>query len=68
MVESLTSAAPIWAKLGALTIFALLLLLVWSTPRERVFSGARDEAPWRDLRLWATLLILLQALLYLALG
>ena len=55
---------PLWfAKVGAISLFSGILLLVWLLPRHYVYS---DEvgSRWKDLRLWATLLLVIQLLLY----
>jgi len=56
---------PLWsAKIGTMFLFALVLAVVWKVPRSFIFSGAPDMSRWRDLRLWATALILVQFLIY----
>ncbi len=56
---------PLWAaKIGAVILFLLVLVATWLIPGEDIYSGAPDRARWRDLRLWATLLIFAQFLLY----
>lgn len=57
---------PLWiAKFGAILLFSGILSLVWLLPRRYVYDS-RDgvESHWKDLRLWATLLLLIQLLLY----
>ena len=45
--------------------FAGVLLLVWLLPRRYVYENA-DTVSWRsDLRIWATLLVVVQCGLYL---
>ncbi len=56
---------PLWsAKIGSLIIFGIVLVVVWRVPRSFIFNGAPDTSRWRDLRVWATLLIALQLLIY----
>ncbi len=58
-------ALPLWtAKLGALCLFGGILAFTWTLPKEFVFHGAPDRARWRDLRIWATALILFQMAIY----
>lgn len=57
-----------WAMPAAFAAFAVLLVLVWCVPRTSVLAGAPDRAPWRDLRIWATVLVCVQLLIYLATG
>lgn len=57
---------PQWTpRAGAMAMFAATLLLAWSLPERFVWNGAPDRARWRDLRLWATGLTLIQFGLYL---
>ncbi|MGV7927879.1 MAG: hypothetical protein AB2L13_03060 [Spirochaetota bacterium] len=56
---------PLWtAKLGAVLLFAGVLATVWSLPKEFVYFGAPDRARWRDLRVWATVLLAVQCGIY----
>ncbi len=56
---------PLWsAKMGAAFLFLGILAITWATPADFVFHGAPDRARWRDLRIWATVLILTQCLIY----
>ncbi len=56
---------PLWtAKIGAGVIFGSIVALSWLMPREFIYHGAPDRALWRDLRIWATLLLLAQCVLY----
>lgn len=54
-----------WSLPATFAAFALLLVVVWTIPRDSVVAGAPDRAPWRDLRLWATVLIVVQLGTYL---
>ena len=54
----------IWANYLSIAGFVLLALLVWRIPRHLVFEDAPDQARWRDIRLWATVLIGFQIALY----
>ena len=57
---------PLWyAKIGAAVLFLIILIAAWMIPRDFIFQGAPDEKPWRDLRIWATLLIVLQGIIYI---
>ncbi len=59
-------ALPAWTpRAGAMLLFVGLLILAWSLPPEFLWSGAPDRSRWRDLRLWATLLTLVQLGLYI---
>lgn len=56
---------PLWAsKAGAMVIFGSVLAVVWSLPKDFVYFGAPDRGRWRDLRLWATILLAVQCGIY----
>ena len=62
-------ALPVaWAMPLAVIAFVFLLGVVWAIPRELVLRGSTNDAPWRDLRLWATVLVVVQVAVYLAIG
>ena len=65
VLESLPVA---WALPLSVLAFLVLLAIVWRLPRSIVLRGAPDDAPWRDLRLWATVLVCVQIGVYLAIG
>ncbi len=52
----------------ALGLYAIAVIWVWTLPREFVFRGAPDQKPWRDLRVWATLVVIPYVVVYLWLG
>ena len=65
-LASLLASAPVaWALPATFVAFALLLVVVWWVPRESVLEDAPSGARWRDLRLWATLLVVVQLGIYL---
>jgi len=53
-----------WAKIGAAVIFLSILVMVWMLPVKFIYRGSPDRKRWRDLRIWATILIAVQLLLY----
>lgn len=59
-VQSLPVA---WAQGLTMVMFLGLLLVCWVIPRTHVLADAPPER-WRDLRIWATVLIVLQLGLY----
>jgi hypothetical protein len=68
-VGSMLEAMPVaWALPLSVLAFLILLGVVWVIPRSTVLRGASDDSPWRDLRLWATVLVLAQIGVYLAIG
>lgn len=65
----LLAAAPVaWALPASFVAFVVLLAIVWTIPHEVVMRGAPDGARWRDLRIWATALVVVQLGIYLAFG
>lgn len=68
-VAAMLSALPVaWALPLSGSAFLVLLAIVWAIPRDLVLRGAPDGARWRDLRLWATVLVCVQLGVYLAIG
>jgi len=53
-----------WANYLSMAGFAFLGLLVWLVPKHLVYSEAKDNARWRDYRIWASALIAIQITLY----
>ena len=61
-----TSSFPLWGIKGCFFLFFLLIfLLVIRQKKSFVYQGAPDQAKWRDLRIWAGGILLLQMGLYL---
>jgi len=52
-----------WANPITVVLFLILLGLCWLIPRDEVLADAPRER-WRDLRIWATVLIVVQLGLY----
>jgi hypothetical protein len=52
----------------ALGLYAIAVIWVWTLPKEFVFRGAPDQQPWRDLRVWATLVTIPYVIIYMWLG
>jgi hypothetical protein len=55
-----------WGKVIAVAFFVAIAVWAWRRPRSYIFQDAPDDHGWRDLRLWASLLMVVQTLLYLA--
>ena len=53
-----------WANYLSILGFLILGTLVWLVPRKVIFSEAPDQSRWRDMRLWASILIAMQLVLY----
>lgn len=47
-----------------MVLFGVLLAVLWSFPKQHIMRGAPDQARWRDLRIWGTLLIFVQLAIY----
>ena len=54
----------VWANYASISGFILLAVLVWLIPKKLIYAQAPDQARWRDIRLWASILILMQVTLY----
>jgi hypothetical protein len=68
-VDRWLGSLPIWvAVVCAVGLYVVALIWTWCLPREFVFRGAPDMGRWRDLRLWATVVILPYIAIYLWLG
>ena len=53
-----------WAYVFTVILFLLILVGIWLTPKNEIMADAPDQARWRDIRLWATVLIAVQLLIY----
>ena len=65
MTEWLLSIPLYWATIIGILLFVGVIIVVWRLPRKYILSGALDQAGWRDLRIWATVICLIQIGLYL---
>ncbi len=61
----LTNVSVVWAKVIVLVLFAVIFILVWLLPNEYIFKGAPDRKWYRNLKLWATLIVIFYAYLYI---
>ena len=64
MMEMLETLPVAWANYLSIAGFLFLGLVVWRIPRRLIYQGAADNARWRDIRIWATVLIFVQLILY----
>jgi hypothetical protein len=68
-LDRLLDSLPMWvAQACAISLFVLAGLFAWCLPRRFVYLGAPDHARWRDLRIWATLVLVPYVLIYYFLG
>ncbi|MDD2890972.1 MAG: hypothetical protein PHE49_10105 [bacterium] len=65
MMQWLSGLSSIWVK-GIATAF-FLLMIIWAIllPKEYIFKGAPDKKLWRDLRLWAVIVLVVQIIIYI---
>ena len=52
-------------KVCFLAFFALIFIFTLCQRRAYIYQGAPDQAQWRDLRIWAALILVAQSTLYL---
>ncbi len=64
MFEWIHLLPPWCAKIGAVMLFGGVILFTWTLPKEFIYVGAPDRALWRDLRIWATVLVAFQIIIY----
>ena len=64
MVEWLKDLPLYWAKIIGTVFF--LSVMIWAVlrPKAYIFKGAPDSKLWRDLRLWAVVVLIVQIMLY----
>lgn len=55
-----------WGKVIAVAFFLGIAVWAWRRPRSYIYKDAPDNHGWRDLRVWASVLMAIQTLLYLA--
>jgi|TARA_B110000977_G_scaffold143401_1_gene182110 hypothetical protein len=53
-----------WANYISMGIFIFLGGLVWIVPKKAILAGQPETDRWRDLRIWAMVLIGLQLTIY----
>lgn len=68
-LDAWLESLPMWvAQAAALSLFVVTGVWVWTLSRDFVYLGAADRAAWRDLRIWATLLLIPYIAVYVFLG
>ena len=68
-VDAWLAGLPMWvAVAAAVGLYGIALIWVWTLSSSFVFRGAPDHRRWRDLRIWATVVVLPYVALYLWLG
>lgn len=66
MADWLAGIPLYWGKIIAVLGFTGMVVWTWFRPRSFVMHGAPDNRGWRDLRIWASCLLAVQVVLYLA--
>lgn len=66
--DFLSSLSLTTAKFTTIAFFVLAGLWVLSLSKKFVYLGAPDQARWRDLRIWAILVLVPYIVVYLWLG
>jgi hypothetical protein len=64
MLETLSHLPVAWANGITVVLFAGIAVCCFLIPRNRVIADAPTRAGWRDLRLWAVALIVVQLAIY----
>jgi hypothetical protein len=55
-----------WGKVAAVIGFAGMIIWAWLRPKSFILQQSPDKRWWRDLRIWATVLLLIQIIIYLS--
>ncbi|UCH95877.1 MAG: hypothetical protein JSV88_03265 [Candidatus Aminicenantes bacterium] len=66
MYEWLKSIPLFWGKITAVVLFVGIVIWAWFRPKKYIFKDAPDQRWWRDLRIWTTVLLGLQIIIYLS--
>ena len=68
-IDAWLGSLPMWIAIAcAVGLYVIALIWTWLLPREFIFRGAPDQKEWRDLRIWATVVILPYIAVYWWLG
>ena len=65
MAEWLRELPLYWAKIISTVFFMAVTIWALMRPRAFIFSGAPNRKVWRDLRLWAVVILIVQIVLYI---
>lgn len=65
MTEWLADVPLYWAKILGTIFFVSVIVWALKRPKEYIFKGAPDRKRWRDLRIWAAIILIVQILLYI---
>lgn len=62
--EWLPTLSTTWGLVASIALLLVTLVWSWYRSREFIFQGAMDKKSWRDLRVWATVLMLVMIIVY----
>lgn len=65
MGDWLAGLPLVWGKAIAVAAFIGIAIWAWRRPHSFVYQGAPDSSGWRDLRIWASVLMAVQIAIYL---
>ncbi len=65
MIEWLSKIPLGWGKIITIAGFAGIVVWVWIRPKIFILEGAPDDKWWRDLRIWASVAMGVQIVLYM---
>ena len=66
MSDWLAGLPLVWGKIIAIVAFFGIAIWAWRRPRSFILQGAPDSSRWRDLRIWASILMAIQIVIYLS--
>ena len=65
MIEWLNDLPLYWAKIIGTVFFVCVIVWAVTRPKNYIFQGAPNGRIWRDLRLWAAVILLVQIIIYM---
>lgn len=65
MTEWLIGIPLFWGKVFATLFFVGMAIWAWYRPRSYIYKDSPDKNRWRDLRIWAMVLLGIQVVLYI---
>ena len=65
MLNLLAQIPLSWVKVIVMVIFLTLIIWMWIIPKEYIFKASPDNKRWRDIRIWGTLIVVVQSIIYL---
>ncbi|MDZ7262034.1 MAG: hypothetical protein ONB05_08010 [candidate division KSB1 bacterium] len=68
MAKGLENVSLVWAVVVAVAGYVGMIIWAWLRPKKYIYAGAPDTKLWRDLRIWATLWMIIQIVLYIVFG